>query len=120
MEDTLTVGGKTLTMYAGVLGKIDEAIGGFDKLDEVATDKKLQEDLVKAVIANYDENGNVTGYNFNLFAMAPSDFNAVLQWGLEHYTVFTMESSTKIIEKLKTMEKKIVEFQKNSQHSQNG
>lgn len=120
MEDTLTVGGKTLTMYAGVLGKIDEAIGGFDKLDEVATDKQLQKELVKAVVADYDEEGNVTGYKFNLFTMTPSDFNTVLQWGLEHYTVFTMESSTKVIEKLKTMEEKIVEFQKNSQPSQNG
>jgi hypothetical protein len=120
MEDTLTVAGETLTMYAGILGKIDEAIGGFDKLDEVATDKQLQTEVVKAVVANYDENGNVNGYKFNLFNMSPSDFDAVLQWGLEHYTVFTMESSTKIIQKLKAMEKKIVEFQKNSQSSQNG
>lgn len=120
MEDTLDISGKTLVMYAGILGKIDEAIGGFDKLDELATNSELQLKLVKATVANYDENGNVVDYKFDVFKMSPKDFNEILQWGVEQYTVFMMTSSTKIVEKLKAMEKKIVEFQKNSEPSQNG
>lgn len=120
MEDILDIDGKTLTMYAGILTKIDEAIGGLDKLDELATNKKLQSEVVKAIVANYDEEGNVVDYKFNVFKMKPSDFDKILEWGTEHYTVFTMESSTKVIAKLKTMEQKINEFQKNSQPSQNG
>lgn len=120
MEDTLEINGKSLTMYAGVLTKIDEAIGGINNMDELATSKDLQTKLVKTAIAEYNENGEVIGYKFDIFKMKPADFNKILEWGIEHYTVFTMESSTKVIEKLKTMEERITEFQKNSQASQNG
>lgn len=120
MNDVLEVGGKTLTMYAGVLGKIDEAIGGFDRLDDLATNTDLQFKLVKAVVANYNDKGEFVDYKFNVFNITPKEFNEILQWGVEHYTVFMMTSSTKIVEKLKAMEAKLVEFQKSSKASQNG
>lgn len=120
MNDVLEINGKTLTMYAGILGKIDEAIGGFEKLDALATNADLQLKLVKAVVANYNENGEIVDYKFDVFKLTPSDFNEILQWGVEHYTVFMMTSSTKVIEKLKRMETTLVEFQKNSKLSQIG
>ena len=62
LSDVLTVNGITLTMYAGVIVKIDEAIGGFSKLDDLPVNPELQSKLVDAIVAKYDKDGNRDGY----------------------------------------------------------
>lgn len=110
LPETITVSGKTLTMYAGILSKMEDVIGGFMNLDNLTTDKSLQIEFVKTIVSKYDENGNVIGSELNVFSLKPSDFDSILQWGLEHYTVFTAESSAKCLEKLKMMEKKVTDL----------
>lgn len=112
LKDTLEVDGKTLVMYAGILYKMDESIGGFMNLDDLTTNKSLQINFVKSILADYNENGDVTGYKLDVFKLKPKDFDDILQWGLDHYTVFTAESSAKTLKKLKMMEEKVAELQK--------
>ena len=109
LSDTLEVKGKTLTLYAGIIGKIDEAIGGFYNIDNLPMNTDLQMKLVKAVVAKYDENGNVCGSHLNAFELSSNDFQKIYEWGLKHYQGFILASSIKTVKMLKKMEKEIKE-----------
>lgn len=109
LSDTLEVDGVTLTLYAGIIGKIDEAIGGFYNIDNLPMNTDLQMKLVKAVVSKYDENGNVCGSHLNAFELSSSDFQKIYEWGLKHYQVFILTSSIKTVEMLKKIEKKLKE-----------
>jgi len=114
LSDVLTVDGVTLTMYAGVIVKIDEAIGGFNSLDDLPVNTALQSKMVEAIVTNYDENGNKSGYLINPFKIKPEDFNKIYEWGLKHYEVFILNSSTKTIRMLKNLQNKITQSPTNS------
>ena len=110
LSDVLTVGDVTLTMYAGVIAKIDEAIGGFNSLDDLPVNTNLQSKLVEAVVTEYDENGNKKGYLLNPFTIKVEDFKKIYEWGLRHYEVFIVNSSTKTMQALKNIQTKITAF----------
>lgn len=114
LSDVLTVDGVTLTMYAGVIVKIDEAIGGFDRLDTLTINPDVQSKLVKAVVTKYDENGNPEGYLINPFKIKADDFQRIYEWGLKHYEVFILKSSTETLKMLKKIHDQMIEVQKNS------
>lgn len=115
-EDTITVQGKTFTMYAGVIGKIDEALGGFSGLDEITLDVKMQEKVVNAVLTEYDENGNPKkdGAKINVFSLTPEDFRRVVDWAIEHYTVFMSNSSAAMRKSLKKLMTETTQNEKSS------
>lgn len=110
LSDVLIVDGVTLTMYAGVVTKIDEAIGGFNSLDDLPVNTNLQSKLVEAVVTDYDENGNKKGYLLNPFTIKVEDFKKIYEWGLRHYEVFIVNSSTKTMQALKNIQTKITAF----------
>ena len=112
LSDTLTISGVTITMYAGIITKLSEIMKGFDGLDLIASDFKLQSDFVKILLTKYDDDGNPDGSYLNVFKLSPDEFNKVLSWGLEHYTVFISKSSMATIEKLKTMKETMDKAQK--------
>lgn len=114
LSDTLTVGGVNLTMYAGVVVKIDEAVGGFNSLDELPVNPALQSKLVEAIVTKYDENGNKDGYYIQPFKIATSDFQKIYEWGLKHYEVFILKSSTKTLEMLTTIQGELMKSPINS------
>lgn len=114
LSDTLTVDGVTLTMYAGVIVKIDEAIGGFTSLDELPVNPTLQSKMVEAIVTKYDENGNKDGCFINPFKIKPEDFQKIYEWGLKHYEVFILKSSTKTMQMLKNIQTTITSFPTNS------
>ena len=49
MEDTLQIRDVTLTMYAGTLNKISEAIGGMPGLDKLAYSDEVKNKLVSTI-----------------------------------------------------------------------
>lgn len=114
LSDILTIDGVTLTMYAGVVVKIDEAIGGFNSLDDLPVNPNLQSKMVEAIVSKYDENGNKEGYWINPFKIKPVDFQKIYEWGLKHYEVFILNSSTKTMEMLKNIQTTIMGTQINS------
>ena len=114
LSDVLTVDNVTLTMYAGVIVKIDEAIGGFNKLDDLTVNLELQSKLVDAIVAKYDEDGNRDGYLISPFRIKSTDFQKIYEWGLRHYEVFILNSSTKTMKMLKNIQTAITEFPINS------
>lgn len=114
LSDILTVDGVTLTMYAGVIVKIDEAIGGFESLDELPVNPNLQSKMVEAIVTKYDENGNKDGYMINPFKIKSGDFQKIYEWGLKHYEVFILNSSTKTMKMLKNIQTTITGFPINS------
>lgn len=120
MEDTLQIRDVTLTMYAGTLNKISEAIGGMSGLDKLAYDNEIQTALVKSVLKKYDEEGNEKGYLITPFTLSPEEFEKILDWGTEHFMVFTLKSSKRMVDKLKTMETEIKGAAKDLKLTQNG
>lgn len=106
LSDTLEVSGVTLTLYAGVIGKIDEAIGGFYNVDKLPMNTELQMKLVKSIVTKYDENGNACGVYLKPFELSPKDFQKIYEWGLKHYQVFILTSSINTVEMLKKLEEK--------------
>lgn len=114
LSDVLQIGDKTLTMYAGVIVKIDEAIDGFDGLDDLTMNPRRQFELVKAVVTKYNEDGNPEGYIINPSNIKSDDFQKIYEWGLNHYQVFMLNSSTKTMKMLKNLQEKIREFPTNS------
>ena len=114
LSDTLTVGDVTLTMYAGVVVKIDEAVGGFNSLDELTVNPAVQSKLVEAIVTKYDENGNKDGYYISPFKIGTNDFQKIYEWGLRHYEVFILKSSKKTLEMLKTIQENLMKSPINS------
>lgn len=115
LSDTLTVRNVTLTLYAGVIGKIDEAIGGFEKLDELPLNPNKQMSLVKAVLKKYDEEGNETGeYYLNPNQLSREEFETIYEWGLNHYQVFILSSSVKTMKILEKVRDEMMKAQNNS------
>jgi len=114
LSDVLTVNGITITMYAGTIVKIDEAIGGFSKLDDLPVNPELQSKLVDAIVAKYDEDGNRDGYLISPFTIKSADFQKIYEWGLKHYEVFILNSSTKTMKMLKNIQTGIMGSQTNS------
>ncbi len=112
LSDTITIANTNITMYAGVIEKLSEVMNGFDGLDLIAADIKLQNNFVKTLLTKYDEEGNPDGYYLNSFKLSPDDFAKLLAWGLEHYTVFISKSSVMTVEKLKTLKEKMDSAQK--------
>ena len=112
LSDTITINNINITMYAGVIEKLSEVMNGFDGLDLIAADIKLQNNFVKVLLTKYDEEGNPDGYYLNPFKLSPDDFAKLLAWGLEHYMVFISKSSVMTVEKLKTLKEKIDNAQK--------
>lgn len=112
LSDTITINNINITMYAGVIEKLSEVMNGFDGLDLIAADIKLQNNFVKILLTKYDDDGNPNGCYLNAFKLSPDEFNKVLSWGLEHYTVFISKSSMATIEKLKTMKETMDKAQK--------
>lgn len=114
LSDTLTVDGVTLTMYAGVIVKINDAIGGFESLDDLPINPDLQSKLVEAIVTKYDDEGNKSGYFINPFKIKSGDFQKIYEWGLKHYEVFILKSSTKTMKMLKNIQTTITGFPTNS------
>jgi len=112
VSDTITIDNVNITMYAGVIEKLSEVMNGFDGLDLIAADIKLQNNFVKALLTKYDEEGNADGYYLNPFKLSPDNFAKLLAWGLEHYTVFISKSSMMTVEKLKMLKNKMDSAQK--------
>lgn len=112
VSDTITIDNVNITMYAGVIEKLSEVMNGFDGLDLIAADIKLQNNFVKALLTKYDEEGNADGYYLNPFKLSPDNFAKLLAWGLEHYTVFISKSSVMTVEKLKMLKNKMDSAQK--------
>lgn len=106
--DTLEIKGTQLVMYAGLIAKIDKALGGFGGMDEISLSPELQLKVVDAIATKYDEKGEATGKYFDAFSLDPEDFQTILKWGIEHYTLFTSKSSMMVRDSLKafTEEKK--------------
>ena len=120
MEDTLQIRNVTLTMYAGTLNKISEAIGGMSGLDKLAYSDEVKNKLVSTICKKYDEEGNEEGYLIAPFTLTPEEFEKILDWGTEHFMVFTLKSSKKMVDKLKTMETEIKGATKDLKPTQNG
>ena len=114
LSDVLQIGDVTLTMYAGVIVKIDEAIGGFNSLDDLPVNPNLQSKMVRAIVTKYDENGNEDGFYMNPFTIKSEDFQKIYEWGLKHYEVFILKSSTKTMQMLKNLQSGITTFPINS------
>ena len=119
---TFTENGKeiTITMYAGVLGKIGRAIGGPEALDKIAYDTELQEKLVETVLTKYDSNGNPCGTHISLFNLSVDNFSNILSWGVEHYSLFIVKSSRNMLEKMSKLQKEIMEAEKTLTPTNNG
>ena len=119
---TFTENGKeiTITMYAGILGKIGRAIGGPEALDKIAYDTELQEKLVETVLTKYDPNGNPCGTYTSLFNLSVDNFSNILSWGVEHYSLFIVKSSRNMLEKMSKLQKEITEAEKTLTPTNNG
>lgn len=119
---TFTENGKeiTITMYAGILGKIGRAIGGPESLDKLAYDTELQEKLVETVLTKYDSNGNPCGTHCDLFNLSVDNFSNILSWGVEHYSLFIVKSSRSMLEKMSKLQKEIMEAEKTLTPTNNG
>ena len=59
MEDTLQIRNVTLTMYAGTLNKISEAIGGMSGLDKLAYSDEVKNKLVSTICKKCMTNGRI-------------------------------------------------------------
>lgn len=104
--DTLEIKGVQLVMYAGLIGKIDKALGGFGGMDEISLSPELQLKVVDAIVTKYNEKGEADGKYFDVFTLSPDDFQAILKWGIDAYTLFTSKSSMMVKDSLKVFENK--------------
>ena len=117
MEDTLQIRNVTLTMYAGTLNKISEAIGGMSGLDKLAYSDEVKNKLVSTICKKYEEEGNEEGYLSAPFTLSADEYKKILEWGIEQFTVFTVNSSNEVIKILNQAYEKI---QKDLKPTQNG
>ena len=117
MEDTLQIRNVTLTMYAGTLNKISEAIGGMSGLDKLAYSDEVKNKLVSTICKKYDEEGHEEGYLSAPFTLSADEYKKILEWGIEQFTVFTVNSSNEVIKILNQAYEKI---QKDLKPTQNG
>ena len=117
MEDTLQIRNVTLTMYAGTLNKISEAIGGMSGLDKLAYSDEVKNKLVSTICKKYDEEANEEGYLIAPFTLSADEYKKILEWGIEQFTVFTVNSSNEVIKILNQAYEKI---QKDLKPTQNG
>lgn len=104
----------TLTMYAGILNKIAQATNGIDGLDLVSYDVQTQSKLVECVLTDYDDSGNSKGFILSPFKLSSNNFQKILSWGLEHYTVFIVNSSKSSMEIMNKLKDTMTKDENNS------
>jgi hypothetical protein len=90
--------GKTieLVMYAGLLNKVLSTIGGVDNMDELLIKPDIQNEVLRLVLTEYDDDGNEVGKKAKAFKLTTLQQSDLVSWVMGHCADFFVRISDKM------------------------
>lgn len=110
---TFTEEGKEykIVMYAGLTNKIASIIGTMD-FEELFLNMKTQEDVIKALLSKYNDEGVADGYIYTPFKLSEENWTSLISWAFESVSDFLLNLMEKVLPTVEKIKKKRSEVTK--------
>lgn len=99
-----------VVMLGGILNRIMSTVKSIEQIETVFLNPKVQEEVLKIVLSEYDESGKVVGEKYSVF-MLPVDVQAdLISWVGCHVVNFFGKTSKSVTQKAIALQEELLKI----------